>query len=146
MPHLLTLPILLLHLPPHLLLADSLPEQGLPDGFPDIHEVAGSHVVELFEHLVLVADLVLRLLVLIGEELAVKSAQSGVQVLRQGLRLPIQVVTEEVRVLRGDTGDRTENVQAGARQRVGQAGGELGVAKLFMRIFFHGLLLLSDLY
>ena len=81
----------------------SLPKKSLPDALSDVHQIISSDTKELFEDLVFVPDLILRLLVLIREELAVEHPQAGIQILGQGVGLAINIVTDEVGVLLGDT-------------------------------------------
>jgi len=75
----------------------------LSDALSDVHQIIRSDAKELFEDLVFVPDLILCLLVLIREELAVEHPQAGIQILGQGVGLAINVVTDQVRVLLGDT-------------------------------------------
>ena len=75
----------------------------MSDALSDIDQIIPSDTKELFEDLVFVPDLILRLLVLIREELAVEHPQAGIQILGQGVGLAIDVVTDEVGVLLGDT-------------------------------------------
>ena len=75
----------------------------MSDALSDVHQIIRSDAKELFEDLVFVPDLILCLLVLIREELAVEHPQAGIQILGQGVGLAINVVTNEVGVLLGDT-------------------------------------------
>ena len=74
----------------------------MSDALSDVHQIIRSDAKELFEDLVFVPDLILRLLVLIREELAVEHPQAGIQILGQSVGLAINVVTDEVRVLLGN--------------------------------------------
>ena len=103
MPHPFTHCVLFIQLPFKLLLSLSLPQQSLSDALSDIDQIIPSDTKELFEDLVFVPDLILRLLVLIREELAVEHPQAGIQILGQGVGLAINIVTDEVGVLLGDT-------------------------------------------
>ena len=75
----------------------------MSDALSDIYQIICSDTKELFEDRIFVSDLILRLLVLIREELAVEHPQAGIQILGQGVGLAINVVTDEVGVLLGDT-------------------------------------------
>ena len=75
----------------------------MPDALSDVHQIIRSDTKELFEDLVFVPDLILRLLVLIREELAVEQPQAGIQILGQSVGLAINVVADEVGILLSDT-------------------------------------------
>lgn len=75
----------------------------MSDALSDVHQIIRSDAKELFEDLVFVPDLILCLLVLIREELAIEHPQAGIQIMGQGVGLAINVVTDEVGVLLGDT-------------------------------------------
>lgn len=69
----------------------------------NVHQIVRSDAKELLEDLIFVPDLILRLLVLIREELAVEHPQAGIQILGQSVGLAINVVADEVGILLSDT-------------------------------------------